>query len=98
MKRIFLPVIIMIFGFVIISAYAKTGGGKSLGAFPEVPRIEKEELKSLLGNPDVIILDVRPHEQWLLSDKKITGSLHADHEAVSSWASKYSKDKHLIIY
>jgi len=98
MKRIFLPVIIMLFACVVISAYARTGGGKRPGAFPDVPRIEKEELKSLLGNPDVIILDVRPKEQYLLSDKKIAGALHEDPEAVSSWAGKYSKDKRLVIY
>ena len=29
-----------------------------------VPRMTKEELKSLLGNPDVIIIDVRVEEEW----------------------------------
>ena len=60
--------------------------------------MEKEELKSMLGDSDLIILDVRPQEQWLLSNKKIAGAVHADPDAVDSWAGKYSKDKRFIIY
>jgi hypothetical protein len=83
---------------VIISAYAQTGGGKRRGPFPDVLRIHIQELNSILGTPDVIILDVRPKEQYLLSDKKIAGAIHEDPDAVASWAGKYSKDKRLVIY
>lgn len=64
----------------------------------EVPRIAKEELKSMLGNPDTIILDVRPVEQWTRSDRKIPGALHEDPRHVKSWAGKYPKDKILVLY
>ncbi len=39
----------------------------------DVPRITKEELKSMLGNPDVVILDVRGAKQWKASEKKNQG-------------------------
>jgi hypothetical protein len=30
----------------------------------KVPRITKEEVKSMIGNPDLIILDVRSAQNW----------------------------------
>jgi len=36
----------------------------AMGQKVEVPRMTKEELKPLLGNPDFIILDVRESEGW----------------------------------
>jgi hypothetical protein len=66
--------------------------------FPEVPRITKEELKLLLGNPDVIILDVRIEGQWQIADGKIVRAIHEDPEKYESWANKYPKEKTLIFY
>ncbi len=64
----------------------------------EVPRITKEELKSMLGNPDLVILDVRGAKQWKASEKKIKGAVWEDPENVESWADKYPKDKTLVLY
>jgi len=52
----------------------------------------------MLGNPDVVILDCRPVEQWRFSDQKIPGAVHEDPMDVESWAGKYSKDKTIVIY
>jgi len=46
----------------------------------KVPRMTKEELKSLLGNPDVIILDVRESGDWKESKWKIPGAVREDSE------------------
>jgi len=65
----------------------------------EVPRMTKEELKSLLGNPDLIVLDVRFGATWDKSQWKIQGAIREDPQAeVASWADKYSKDKTLVLY
>jgi 3-mercaptopyruvate sulfurtransferase SseA len=64
----------------------------------DVPKITKEQLRSMLDNPDVIILDVRPEEQWKASELKIRGAVHEDPDTVESWADKYQKDKTLILY
>ncbi len=62
-------------------------------------RITKEELKALLGNPGVIILDVRVIEDWKRSGSKIKGAFREDPEQDSrTWASKYPKDKTLVFY
>ncbi len=64
----------------------------------EVPRITKEELRNLLGNPDVIVLDVRTGASWKEDKLKIKGAVREDPKEVSSWAPKYPKDKILVFY
>jgi hypothetical protein len=66
---------------------------------PGVPRMTKEELKALLGNPEVIILDVREPDDWNKSRDKIAGAIREDPEKdVKTWAQKYPKDKTLLFY
>jgi hypothetical protein len=65
----------------------------------EVPRMTKEELKSLLGNPGIIILDVRAGFDWDDSGWKIPGALREDpRKELRSWVGKYPKEKTLILY
>jgi rhodanese-related sulfurtransferase len=64
----------------------------------EVPRISKEELKALLGKPDVMIIDVRTLWDRKMSLKQIKGAIREDPTKVKSWAKKYSKEKTLIFY
>ncbi len=71
----------------------------SMGAGIEAPRISKEEVKAMLGNPDVAILDVRESQSWKEAKWKIQGAVREDPEKdVKSWAEKYAKDKTLILY
>lgn len=63
-----------------------------------VPRMSKEDLKSMIGNLELVILDVRTGRDWKSSEFKIKGALRADAEKVDSWVSKYSKDKKFVLY
>jgi len=63
-----------------------------------VPRMPKEELKALLGNPDLIIIDVRLGKDWADSDLKIKGAIREDPEAVEAWGQKYPKDRTFVLY
>ena len=66
---------------------------------PGVPRMTKEEVKALLGNPDVVIIDVRSPDDWNRSKEKIAGAVREDPEKeIKSWAMRYPKDKTLIFY
>ena len=68
-------------------------------ASAQVPRMNKEELKGILGIPDVIIIDVRLKEQWDSSSVKITGAQREDpSKKAESWAMKYPKDKTIVLY
>ena len=65
----------------------------------KVPWMTKEELKPLLGNTDVVIIDVRLADEWKKSEWKIQGAVREDPEKdFKNWAEKYSKDKTLVFY
>jgi rhodanese-related sulfurtransferase len=76
-----------------------TGCLQNLKVDAEVPRITKEELSKMLGNPNVTIIDVRFGRDWKDSEWKVKGAVREDPEKdIKSWADKYSKDKTLIFY
>ena len=64
----------------------------------DVPRMTKDEAKALLGNPNLIILDVRAGSDWKKSDLKIEGAVREEPGNEAFWASKYPKDKTLVLY
>ena len=67
-------------------------------AAQDVKRMTIEELKGMLGNPDLVILDVRRDGDWKSSNVKIKGAVREDQEKVEAWMSKYPKDKTLVFY
>jgi hypothetical protein len=66
----------------------------------DIPRISKEELKSMLGKPDVVVIDVRTFIDRNKSAMQIKGSVREDPDTnkVKSWAKKYSKGKTIVLY
>lgn len=64
----------------------------------DVKKMSIEELKGMLGNPEVMILDVRSSADWKLSKVKIKGAVREDPEKADTWISKYPKDKTLVFY
>ena len=84
-----LPALVFAFvGLTLISSLAAEG----------VPRIGKEKLKEMLGNPDVIILDVRNSETWRKSEFKIKGAIRKMSEFFDSWADEFPSNKVLVLY
>jgi len=63
-----------------------------------VPAISVHQVKQLLNNSDVIIIDVRKYRNWWRSSKKILSAVREDPSKVNRWAQKYPKDKSLIFY
>jgi len=83
----------------LLFAFVLTGCLQNLAPDAKVPRMTKEELKSLLGNPDLIVVDVRIAAEWKRADLKIQGAVREDPEKdYKTWASKYPKDKTLVFY
>jgi hypothetical protein len=62
----------------------------------EVPRMTKEQLKVLLGNPDLIVIDVR--FEGKSATKKIAGAVIEDPGKVDVWAASYPKGKKIVLY
>jgi len=69
-----------------------------LACAQEAPRLDKGTLKSWLGNPGVMIIDVRQPNDWQASDKKIQGAVREDPQAVDAWAANLPKDKKIVLY
>jgi predicted sulfurtransferase len=88
-KRLFIGALFIFFTVVVLTTFAKSA---------DAPRMTKDELKAMLGNPDLIIIDVRYGRDWTDSDLKIKGAVREDPEAFDSWANKYSKDKTIVFY
>jgi hypothetical protein len=63
-----------------------------------VPGISVHQVKQLLNNSDVIIIDVRKYRNWWRSSKKILSAVRENPSKVDQWALKYPKDKSLIFY
>ena len=86
--------------FLIIALAAlQAGYFQCLASDAKAPKITKEELKSMLGNSDVTIIDVRLDIDWEKSASKIKGAAREDPEGdVQAWAEKYSKGKTIVFY
>jgi len=68
-------------------------------ASEKVPRMSKEQLKEMVGKPDVVILDVRSSSDWGKTETKILGAIREDpNKPTKSWAEKYGKDKTIVLY
>lgn len=70
----------------------------SLSAAADASTITKEELKGQLGNPDIMILDVRTGKDWKSSEFKIKGAVRANPNEFDKWAETYPKDKKFVLY
>ena len=64
----------------------------------EVPKITPDQLKAMLDDPNVVIIDTRLGTDWNDSDSKIKGAVRENPMEVSSWMNKYPKDKALVFY
>ena len=88
-----LRVLAVVLSFIILGMVSR------IALAAEVPRISTEELKALLGGPEVVIIDVRTGGDWDKSKEKIKGAVREDpNKSVKSWADKYSKDKTIVAY
>jgi Rhodanese-like domain len=64
----------------------------------DVPRMTIDELKSLLGKPEVVIIDVRAGADWSASSMKIQGAVREEPNKADTWMNKYPKDKTIVLY
>jgi rhodanese-related sulfurtransferase len=72
-------------------------GGLAWG--DESPKsMTKEQLRPLLGKPDVVVIDLRTKYDWDNSKVKIKGAVREEGMKVGSWMTKYPKDKTIVLY
>jgi hypothetical protein len=88
-KRLIVAPLLIFFVIGVLATFAKAA---------DVPRMTKDELRAMLGNADLVILDVRAKKDWKNSDSKIQGAIREDPDSVKSWAGKYAKNKTFVLY
>lgn len=64
----------------------------------DAPRMTKEELKARLGDPQLLILDLRRGGDWMNSEHKIQGAVRQEDKPYLAWAIQYPKDQTLVLY
>ena len=64
----------------------------------DVPRMQVDELNARLGDPSLVVIDVRAAGDWEGSSTKIKGAIREAGKSVSDWASNYSEDKTIVLY
>jgi 3-mercaptopyruvate sulfurtransferase SseA len=77
---------------------AFTGHSAPPSTVEQVPRLKMEQVKDMLGRPDVVMIDIRYIKQYEQSDKKIPGAVFVQPEEFDEFAKKYPKDKTYILY
>jgi hypothetical protein len=70
----------------------------SCTAAKDVPRMTKDELKTMLGSKDLVLIDVRTGKDWDDSKLKIKGAVREEPKDFETWYAKYPKDKTLVLY
>ena len=102
MKGVLSVILGGILSLAVVSGSTKTvvaAGFPTKEELKTVPRITREELKPMLGNPDVIIIDIRVKRRWHKSKVKIPGAFRENiFGDIKSWEDKYPKEKTLVLY
>ena len=91
MTRKVFPTLLMM-----LIAWAATIVPVALAETDNVPRMTADQLNGMLGNPDLIIVDVR--FGWQAWGYMVKGAVREDPRDFTSWADKYPKDKTIVLY
>lgn len=83
---------------VVLMLVAMSGYTAPPASVEQVPRLTKEQVKDMLGKPDVVMVDVRYIKQYEQSDKKLPGAVFVDPERFDEFVKNYPKDKTYVLY
>ena len=84
MKKLVVFFLLMVFSTAAFAAGVKT--------------IDKDALKSMLGNSDLVVFDVRAGKDWSSSEFKIKNAVRLTSETTDSAMRTTPKDKTLVFY
>lgn len=60
--------------------------------------IQAQELKSILGNKDVTLIDVRRKDDYAADSSAIPGATWLDPTQIDNWSSSLPADKEVVLY
>ena len=67
-------------------------------AASDIPRISKEQLKTMLDDPRLIIIDTRVKQQWDKSEYKLPKAMHQSPWEADEWAKDFPRDRTVVSY
>lgn len=70
----------------------------SVASEAAVPKITVDELNSIWGEENLVIVDVRKESDWEESDTMIQDAVRGDPGAMEEWMDKYPKEKKFVLY
>jgi predicted sulfurtransferase len=98
MKRLILATLTAVIMIALVCVSAGIPAPRDRDVSGDAPRITMEELNSMLGDPNLVIIDSLVGDQWETVAQKLPGAVHENPDDVDSWADKYPKDKTIVTY
>lgn len=87
--------LLSVFAFILLAAFTVSN---SWSAEDTAKRISIDKLKGMIGNDDLIVVDVRLGASKTSDKTSIAGSVREDPSHVAGWMKKYPKDKTIVFY
>ncbi len=60
--------------------------------------VDRDTLRGMLGNPDLLIVYVRAPRGWSRSTEKIQGAVRRERDQVAAWGPALPRDKQIVLY
>ena len=67
-------------------------------AWAEINEMSVDELAASIGNPRLVVLDVRSSTSWRYADEKIQSAVRVDSLQIPTLSARYDKDTILVLY
>jgi len=93
--KIFRLHLLIAVGFVLIGL---PGVSASTARAADAPRMSIEDLRDRLGEPGLMLIDVRRGGDWNNSSAKIKSAVRHDPAAFAQWKSEVPKDATIVLY
>ena len=83
----------------LLSLVALAGWSAPPSSVEQVPRLTTEQVRGMLGKPDVVVVDIRYIKQYEQSDKKIPGAVFVQPEHFDEFVKNHpKKDATYVLY
>lgn len=83
----------------LLSLVALAGWSAPPSSVEQVPRLTKEQVRGMLGKPDVVVVDIRYIKQYEQSDRRIPGAVFVQPENFDEFVKNHpKKDATYVLY
>jgi len=83
---------------VLMAIFLTTGLLTTFALSEDIPMMTKDELKTMLENPDLVIVDVRLIGDYMSGDLKIKGAVRAMGGTIGVFMQTYPKGRTFVFY